>query len=74
MGNRRYVSDTGDNEAGALQRSNGGFPAGARPFDQHVYLAQSLVHTSTGGLFRRTLGSKGRTFSRPFETHGTRAG
>ncbi len=74
MGDRRYIPDTGDNQAGPLQRPNGGFPAGTRSLDQHVYLAQSLVHPPAGSLLGRAVGGKGRSLSGPLETDGSRAG
>ena len=74
MGDRRYIPDTGHNQASPLQRPNGGFPAGSRPLDQYIYLAQSLVHPPAGSLLRGPLGGKGRTLAGPFETHGSRAG
>lgn len=74
MGNRRYVSYTGDNQTGALQRPYGCLTARSRSPDQHIHLSQSLVHPSAGGLLRCTLGGKSCSLSGSFETHGTAAG
>ena len=74
MGDRRYIPDTGDNQAGSLQRPNSGFSASPRSLDQYVYLAQSLVHPAAGSLLGRALGGKGRSLSGPLETDGSRAG
>ena len=74
MGNRRYVPYACDNQTGALQRPYSCLTARSRSANQHVYLSQTLVHTSAGGLLCSTLGGKGCSLSGAFETHGSPAG
>ena len=74
MWDRRYVSDTCDNQACALQRPYSSLTARSRSPDQHVYLSQSLVHPSASGLLRSALSGKGCSLTGAFETNGTAAG
>ena len=71
---RRYVSDTCDNQACALQRPYSSLTARSRSSDQNVYLSQSLVHPSASGLLRSALSGKGCSLTGAFETHCTAAG
>jgi hypothetical protein len=67
MGNGSNISNQGDFDARRLQSPNGRFPAGTRPGNHHLGLAHPLLSRPAGGLLGCGLGSKGRTFLRPFE-------
>ena len=74
MRDRRHVPNTGNKETSALKRPDCGLPSCAWAFDEHIYLAEALVHTFAGGLFRGTLCGEGSTFSRALESHCPGAG
>ena len=67
MWDRRYVSDTCDNQACALQRPYSSLTARSRSPDQHVYLSQSLVHPSASGLLRSALSGKAVPLREPLK-------
>jgi len=74
MRDRGYVSDAGHEKAGALKRPNSGLPAGPRAFDEHVYLAETRVHTFPGRLFSGALSGECCPFPGTFKPHRTGAG
>jgi hypothetical protein len=63
MGYRRNVSNAGNVQPGSLQRADGRLSTGAWPFDIHVNLAQTHVHTAPGCLLGGSLGCEGCAFA-----------
>src|SRR3712207_5062552 len=71
---RRDIRDLPDLEARRLQRTDGGFPAGAGALDEHVDLAHAVFHGPTrGGLGGQLRGERGR-LARALEAHLARRG
>ena len=62
MRDRRYVSDAGYHQSGALKRTYSRFPPGAGALDQNVDLAESLVHALSRRLLRSPLSREGSAF------------
>ena len=74
MRNRGDVFDGGNFEADGLERPDGGFTAGAGPFDPDFDFLHAVSHGLAGGILSDLLRGVGRAFARALEANAaTRA-
>jgi len=74
MRDGRYISDTGDAQAGSLERTNSCFSSRTRAFNEYVDLTEAHVHAPAGGLLGSPLSGKCRPFAGALESDSPGAG